>query len=432
SFTSPYKAQTIDQIPTPILKGIIVLGPIIRLAVQFLQILLWKTSNPRQSFLVVLVYICLCLWAQQVIMFGLPCIVIYKLGRDWICLRTNQRRRETLEKKRQQERMKRYQMLNEEMDDENDDRLQQLRKQQQKEEEEEMYISRKIYPVGQITLDDTIQDINTMNECIDEVKQHLLQQSWLTRYLEGTHTEMMISILTVWMYVTPIWVVLCWLWGTRVMMAAAGSLILVSPAPWFQLIVVVLKRNTVLRHILAALYAYGIACILTACQYLRISPFSTAYRKQQKKLNRNVKSNSSTNNSSSRRNEMVFHFEIFENQRWWLGVNWTTNMMPSEREPWTDNELKPIPAKEKFKLPESTVKSMKYVDVVTKKEIEKTVNKVWQWVDGDWWVDMTGELDNKVDQNGWEYGNNAWKQMSGTPGLQTFTRRRKWCRRAKL
>lgn len=45
---------------------------------------------------------------------------------------------------------------------------------------------------------------------------------------------------------------------------------------------------------------------------------------------------------------------------------------------------------------------------------------------------MTGELQGRVDRNGWEYGNNAWKQMSGIPGSHTYTRRRRWCRRARV
>jgi hypothetical protein len=117
-------------------------------------------------------------------------------------------------------------------------------------------------------------------------------------------------------------------------------------------------------------------------------------------------------------------------QRWWLGVNWTTNMMPSERGAWTDSQLKAIPSKERFQLPVSSTTSK--VIHAGKTTIQRTTNKVWNWADGDWWVDMTGEVAGKVDHNGWEYCNNAWKQQSGMPGIHTFTRRRRWCRRAKL
>lgn len=101
--------------------------------------------------------------------------------------------------------------------------------------------------------------------------------------------------------------------------------------------------------------------------------------------------------------------------------------MASERRPWTDNQMKPISGKEDFNLPEATVENIQ-ID----SKVHRTVNKVWSWVDGNWWVDMTGESNGQIDHNGWAYGNNAWKQLSGTPGMQSYTRTRKWCRRAKL
>lgn len=58
--------------------------------------------------------------------------------------------------------------------------------------------------------------------------------------------------------------------------------------------------------------------------------------------------------------------------------------------------------------------------------------KSWVWADRDWWVDMTGELDGKIDRNGWQYGDNSWKQLMSIPGPRSFTRQRKWCKRAKL
>ena len=111
-------------------------------------------------------------------------------------------------------------------------------------------------------------------------------------------------------------------------------------------------------------------------------------------------------------------------------MDWTTNMMPSERAPWTDIQLAPVEAKNSFELPAAS----ETVQYRPGKEgtIKQITRKVWSWADGDWWVDMTGEMQGRVDSNGWEYGNNAWKQMTGHRTLQTFTRRRRWSRRARL
>ena len=114
-------------------------------------------------------------------------------------------------------------------------------------------------------------------------------------------------------------------------------------------------------------------------------------------------------------------------------MDWTTNMMPSERAPWTDNQLAPVQSKEGFELPPSS-ETVQYRPVAGTDgvAIKQTTKKVWSWADGDWWVDMTGEIQGRVDRNGWEYGNNAWKQLTGHPAMQTFTRRRRWSRRARL
>jgi hypothetical protein len=45
---------------------------------------------------------------------------------------------------------------------------------------------------------------------------------------------------------------------------------------------------------------------------------------------------------------------------------------------------------------------------------------------------MTGELESKVDLNGWQYGTNSWEQLSSVTSPHTFTRQRRWCRRARL
>jgi membrane protein implicated in regulation of membrane protease activity len=447
SFSSPYKVQTLDQIPTPLLKLLVVLGPTLQSTAKFVDILMWRTKQPRQSVLVVLIWICLCLWTWQCLAFGLPIIIVYKLARDWLFVKTSKSRREAMEKKRQEQRLKREAQLEDDYSD--DERITQLRLQQQKEEEDEL-ISRKIRPEGEVSLDDTLEDLAIVNTFIDHVR---LQIKRLLIHVDGSHADTAISCLSFLMYAWPLWIFICWTAGAHLVLAIAGALLLVSPSPWFQIITMSLRNNVVLKHVLAAVWAYGVAFVTTSLFSLNFKRSLTSKFKKQKKRDivKNWISSVITRAKSEKskaleiienkekveqdgqkgtRSEMIFQFEVYENQRWWLGVNWTTNMMPSERGPWTDNQLKAIPSKEEFELPEPTLKTV----TINKegKAIERTINKVWSWADGDWWVDMTGEITGKVDQNGWEYGNNAWKQLNGIPGMQTFTRRRRWCRRARL
>jgi hypothetical protein len=92
----------------------------------------------------------------------------------------------------------------------------------------------------------------------------------------------------------------------------------------------------------------------------------------------------------------------------------------------TDSHNDPIPSKASFDLPEPTTTTSNDGDdqIITVKE--------WKWADPDWWVDMKLNKEGLVDEDGWQYTNNAWKNPSGKGGLRQFTRRRKWCRNAKL
>ncbi|KAI7891511.1 Peroxin/Dysferlin domain-containing protein [Mucor mucedo] len=440
SFSSPHTVQTLDQIPIPLLKLLVVLGPTLQCTSQLIDILMWRTSQPRQSVLMVLLWIMSCLWTWQLLAFGLPMLILYKLGRDWLSVKTSKSRREAMEKARAEQRQRREEKIKRDRyHDEEDDEVTRL--QQQKEEEDEL-ISRKIRPEGQVSLDDTLQDLAVVNSFIDHVVLNL-KRVWI--HLDGSKSDTVISVLSILLYTWPIWIVLNWMLGAHMILAIVGTVLLISPSPWFNTIVFAMRRNIILKHVLAATWAYGVALITTTLGHFSwpqksvkkttlvknwlYSVLSRAKSEKSRAL-QVIETDADSDASTGKRNEMIFQFEVFENQRWWLGVNWTTNMMPSERSPWTDNQLKPIPAKEEFKLPESTVKTSTHT--VNNEIIKRTTNKVWSWADGDWWVDMTGELAGKIDHNGWEYGNNAWKQMSGLPGIQTFTRRRRWCRRARL
>lgn len=53
--------------------------------------------------------------------------------------------------------------------------------------------------------------------------------------------------------------------------------------------------------------------------------------------------------------------------------------------------------------------------------------KTWSWIDKEWWI-----VHDSGDKGGWRYSDNTWKHFMRVPSPNTFTRTRKWCRRAKL
>ncbi|KAI5852468.1 Peroxin/Dysferlin domain-containing protein [Morchella snyderi] len=128
-----------------------------------------------------------------------------------------------------------------------------------------------------------------------------------------------------------------------------------------------------------------------------------------------------------------FTFAIYENQRRWLGVGWTSSLFAYERAPFTDEHLQPAPAPSEFVLPVTP----------------KGSGVKWRWVEGeDWRVEGANgsgngggkkqDVKDKVGLNGesgegWVYYDNKWRDgRRGVDGWGKYTRRRKWYRNAEL
>ncbi|RMZ72369.1 peroxisomal membrane PEX31 [Pyrenophora seminiperda CCB06] len=114
-----------------------------------------------------------------------------------------------------------------------------------------------------------------------------------------------------------------------------------------------------------------------------------------------------------------FTFSIYENQRRWLGIGWTSSMLAYERASWTDEHLNSVPPKDIFELP----------------EIEGGQSR-WRWVQGsEWKVDYGDKADKGApkEDSGWIYYDNKWRDgRRGQDGWGRYTRRRKWYRDAEL
>jgi hypothetical protein len=135
-----------------------------------------------------------------------------------------------------------------------------------------------------------------------------------------------------------------------------------------------------------------------------------------------------------------FTFSIYENQRRWLGIGWTSSMLAYERASWTDEHLNAVPPKDEFELP----------------EVEGGQSR-WRWVQSSSWKIECGD-GNKSDKSaspddaGWIYYDNKvgglrmhyaslrhqlkplqWRDgRRGLDGWGRYTRRRKWYRDAEL
>ena len=89
-----------------------------------------------------------------------------------------------------------------------------------------------------------------------------------------------------------------------------------------------------------------------------------------------------------------FTFTVYENQRRWLGLGWTSSLLSYERAPWTDEHLNPSQPKDTFELP-----------------AVQSGDAKWQWVPGSEWHHEGGGLSNATSSNkpaaeGWVYYDN--------------------------
>ncbi|PRT56492.1 Peroxisomal membrane protein PEX30 [Wickerhamiella sorbophila] len=121
-----------------------------------------------------------------------------------------------------------------------------------------------------------------------------------------------------------------------------------------------------------------------------------------------------------------FTYVLYENQRRWLGIGWTSNMLAYERAAWTDEFLNESLAPDTFMLPDTEGTGME-----------------WRWVDKAWKLDLTNDgllvtrtkatyTADPDEDDGFVYYDNVWKRGSAEPSFSKYTRRRRWVRTAEL
>ncbi|KAI5957464.1 hypothetical protein KGF57_003158 [Candida theae] len=166
---------------------------------------------------------------------------------------------------------------------------------------------------------------------------------------------------------------------------------------------------------------------LDLSQSRKSSLFAAAFAKVQK--------NENIDNPTSK--PVRFTYVIYENQRRWLGIGWTSNLLSYERTPWTDEFLNESSSIETFKLPATDDTNMS-----TDPHLQ---GATWRWVDKTWRLDLTNDgaitlpsskrsktTANPSTDEGYIYYDNVWKKPSTEDTFSKYTRRRRWIRTAEL
>jgi len=97
-------------------------------------------------------------------------------------------------------------------------------------------------------------------------------------------------------------------------------------------------------------------------------------------------------------------FILYENQRWWLGQGWQSELLPGERPSWSDESGKNEVDMQKPELPSEN----------------------WSWE-----TDWNFVVSNKTDKDGWEYASRFGKfdDPDRKESMINLVRRRKWLRK---
>ena len=147
----------------------------------------------------------------------------------------------------------------------------------------------------------------------------------------------------------------------RMLFALFGTLLLLVRAPFTQLLIAVFLRSAwcrfALRHLISLLTAQPLSPIIMSQQPTTMS--STAVP------------------------ELRFLFTIYENQRWWMGLDWTAALLPNERPSWCSAPPlhSPVSPPSAFPLPTPTTV---YLSDGKGKRVKRTA--IWRWEESEWKV----------------------------------------------
>lgn len=274
------------------------------------------------------------------------------------------------------------------------------------------------------TLDEVIQTLT--NTCL---KADRLLDPIISLSLSGYDIK---RLLFTTVFLTPIYLIVSFLLiKPRYILLILGNYLLTYHSNYLKIIRKLLWRIKLSR----VLFFY-----LTGLDFLKErnnSVFAAAMAKIQK--------NSSLNPLNSNLNKPVrFTYVIYENQRRWLGIGWTSNLLSYERTPWTDEFLNESASIESFKLPNAE-NHQQYSFGSDEASALSMNNAHWRWVDKTWKLDLTNDGSITLPSNkkskttpdpsnndGFLYFDNIWKKPSTEDSYSKYTRRRRWIRTAEL
>ncbi|ORY34034.1 integral peroxisomal membrane peroxin-domain-containing protein [Naematelia encephala] len=204
------------------------------------------------------------------------------------------------------------------------------------------------------------------------------------------------------------WLILGRLVGYRSLLGILGTIILLLPSAPLAHLIRLLSKSLVIRRAVALAFLFTFGSPPDQSYRFSLSHFSPVSWAKGKwaasrrpslafafrpKLNLEALDGSAVveeDEEGIRAEEPIyFRFEVHENQRWWMGLDWTSALLPQERPSWCDSHLLPASPPPSFALPPS---ASIILPAPTKSDPNAKIKKTatWKWIDDDWSIVRAG------------------------------------------
>ncbi|KIO29588.1 hypothetical protein M407DRAFT_167393 [Tulasnella calospora MUT 4182] len=323
----------VSNTPAPVVRLLVELAPVIRLLRDISEIVSWKAGRSSEGWLVVAGLWLACLTAGFGVRYLLPAILLLPLATKHLTPRIPFLRRWTSRHNAPP-------------------------------------------PTTESALSQTIADINIIQSLLPRLPP--LPQSFPPPR----------SLLRIAVVIHPTYIIVVRLISVQVLVALAGTLVLTWRSPWAKTSRNVLKRSGWVQ--------WGLHRVWITLSGL---PESTpTFGSGTQALSVSSDANKAAVTAPAKQYDLPqpahirFQFTVFENQRWWMGLDFTHALVPGERPSWCSPppHMVPLPPPGSLSLPAPTTV---FLPVTTTSAGEPAPTGLrmkrtckWKWEDSDWYV----------------------------------------------
>ncbi|KAH7885639.1 integral peroxisomal membrane peroxin-domain-containing protein [Phlebopus sp. FC_14] len=314
---APTLIEFVSTTPPPLTCALVALAPCIEVVRCFAEIVSWKSSW-EESWLVVAAWWALCLLSEPMLKFFLPLAVLFVF---------------TLRRLSRTETP-----------------------------------TAPSPPATESTIHAVISDLTTIHELLPTSPSSYM----------AIPPSLTLARIAAFMYLP--YLVLTYFVPLHICIAITGTLLLTYRAQWARNARAALTRSAHIRWSFYHIYSF-----------ISGTPLPTIVSPPPEYTSRPVSGASDYTSAMSHSTESVdlpppspplrFLFTVYENQRWWMGLDWTAALLPGERPSWCSASQAPLPPPSAFSLPPPTTT---FVAVGEKRRAKRVAR--WTWEEPEWRV----------------------------------------------